>query len=102
VLDGKIIGGKGRKWKVKTSIGVFEVVCGTGTKIGGTVSVLIRPERVKRGGGRTSLKSRVSDVVFQRDGYRVTLENGLVIQLERPPKVREVIEVRVEAAECLK
>jgi len=102
VLDGKIIAGKGRKWKVKTSVGVFEVVCGAGAKIGGTVSVLIRPERVKRGGGPSSLKSRVSDVVFQKDGYRVTLENGLVIKLDRPPKVREKIEVRVEAAECLK
>jgi spermidine/putrescine transport system ATP-binding protein len=102
VLDGMIVAKKGPKWSVKTPLGTFDVDCGKDAKLGDTVSVLIRPERVKCGGGPGSLKSRVSDVVFQKDGYRVTLENGLVIHLDAAPKIKEKIEIRVEVAECLK
>jgi spermidine/putrescine transport system ATP-binding protein len=101
VLTGRIIAKNGKKWSVETSLGAFKVSCGTGARVGKTVSLLIRPERVKPGRGRNSLKSRVSDVVFQRDGYRITLENGLTITLEEPLRIREKVEVLVEDVECL-
>jgi ABC-type Fe3+/spermidine/putrescine transport system ATPase subunit len=101
VLDGTIVAKKGRKWSVKTSVGMLDVICGKGAKVGDAVSLLIRPGRVKRAGGPGSLKSRVSDVVFQMNGYHVTLDNGLVIDLDRAPKVRENIEIRLETPECL-
>jgi spermidine/putrescine transport system ATP-binding protein len=101
VLTGTILAKKGKRWKVKTTVGVFDVDCGKSARTGEAVSVLIRPERVKRAGGRTSLKSRVSDVVFQKDAYRVTLENGLTIRLHEPPRLKEMIQVRIEAVECL-
>jgi ABC-type Fe3+/spermidine/putrescine transport system ATPase subunit len=101
VLTGEIVGKKGKIWKVKTPAGTFDTACGKGARLGGTVSLLVRPERVKRAGGRASLRSRVSDVVFQKDGYRVALENGLVMKAEHPPKPGERIEVRVEGVECL-
>lgn len=102
VLPGQVLEKKGNKLKVKTAVGVFELACGRGGgQTGETLWLLIRPGRVKRAGGRGSLKSRVTDVVFQKDGYRVSLENGLVVELERAPKVNEEIQVQVEAAECL-
>jgi ABC-type Fe3+/spermidine/putrescine transport system ATPase subunit len=101
VLDGEIVARKGRKWAVKTALGRFDVACGPGARTGQKVSILIRPERVKLAAGRSSIAARVREVIFQKNGYRVTLENGLVLRLDQAPKAREKLTVRVEAAECL-
>jgi hypothetical protein len=42
----------------------------------------------------------VSDVIFQQDRFKVTLENGLSVFLPGAPKVGERISVRVKV-ECL-
>ncbi|HEY2980845.1 MAG TPA: ABC transporter ATP-binding protein [Anaerolineales bacterium] len=116
VLDGVVTASRRKTRTVETALGTFDVDCPSGAGIGDAVSLLIRPERVKRAGGRGTgravktrrplgrdgrLQSRVSDVLFQKDRYRVTLENGLVLELEQPPKIREKMSVRVEAVECL-
>jgi len=46
------------------------------------------------------IQGRVADVLFQKDGYKVTLENGLYFYLKDAPKVESRILVRV-AVECL-
>jgi ABC-type Fe3+/spermidine/putrescine transport system ATPase subunit len=101
IVTGKITAQDGRRWRVKTPLGTFQAVCGAGARVGKSVSVLIRPGSVKPGSGRDSLKTRVSDVVFQKDGYRVALENGLTITLEQPPRLRQEIRVRIGKVECL-
>ena len=101
ILDGKLISRQGRRWRVKTSIGTLTAECGPAARRGDAVRVLVRPEGVKRAGGASGLRSRVRDVVFQKDGYRVTLQNGLVVILPRPPKVNESIRIQLGRVECL-
>ena len=42
----------------------------------------------------------VSDVIFQQDRFKVTLDNGLYVYLQEAPKVGQKIEVQVKV-ECL-
>ena len=64
------------------------------------MALLIRPERVNLIENGTSLKGRVADVIFQKNGFRVTLENGLYFYTSTALKVGEEITFSVEA-ECL-
>ena len=68
--------------------------------IGKLVAVLIRPERVTLTGNEKNLKGRVADVIFQKNGFRVTLENGLYFFTSTTLQVGEEISFVVEA-ECL-
>ncbi len=102
VLAGKWLGGG----RVETRLGVLEVVRERGVLLEGdpgvgvSVALLIRPERVTIGDSGSRLKGRVSDVLFQKNGYRVTLENGLYFFAQVPLPVGEEISFSVEA-ECL-
>lgn len=96
VLAGKRLGGG----RVETSLGVLDVVCETGAGKGESVALLIRPERVKLTNSGTGLKGQVADVLFQKNGFRVTLENGLYFYLSVALQVGEEISFTVEA-ECL-
>lgn len=102
VLAGKWLGGG----RVETRLGALEVACERGVLlegdpgIGASVALLIRPQRVTIGDNGSRLKGRVSDVLFQKNGYRVTLENGLYFFAQVPPLVGEEISFSVEA-ECL-
>ncbi len=46
------------------------------------------------------IQGSVTDVIFQQDRFKVTLNNGLYVYLQDAPKVGEKIEVRVKV-ECL-
>ncbi|GAB4504481.1 MAG: ABC transporter ATP-binding protein [Anaerolineales bacterium] len=96
ILAGKCLG----RGRVETRLGVLETACETEAACGESVALLIRPEQVKplEEGGR--LKGRVSDVLFQKNGYRVTLDEGLFFFTQTPPQVGEEISFSVEA-ECL-
>jgi ABC-type Fe3+/spermidine/putrescine transport system ATPase subunit len=96
VFEGKMIEGK----MVETRLGLLEITCVTGAVTGESVAILIRPERVKLSESRTGLKGRVADVLFQKNGFRVTLENGLYFYTSTQLQVGEEIYVTVEA-ECL-
>jgi ABC-type Fe3+/spermidine/putrescine transport system ATPase subunit len=96
VIEGKWLG----SGRVETKLGVLDVKCETEAGRGETVALLIRPEHVKLIENGTGLKGRVSDVLFQKNGYRVTLEGGLYFYLSGPPEVGEEISFTVEA-ECL-
>jgi len=96
VIEGKWLG----SGQVETRLGVLEVKCKTEAGGGETVALLVRPERVKPIENGTGLKGRVADVLFQKNGYRVTLEGGLYFYLSSPPEVGEEISFTVEA-ECL-
>ena len=96
VIEGKWLGGG----QVETSLGVLEMECETNAGVGESVAVLIRPERVTLTDNRNSLKGRVADVIFQKNGFRVTLENGIYLYLPAAPKVGEILSFTVKA-ECL-
>lgn len=96
VLTGKWLG----VGRVETQLGVMETACETGAGRGESVALLVRPERVKIGGHGARLRGRVADVLFQKNGYRVTLENGLYFFAQVSPQVGEEISFSVKA-ECL-
>lgn len=102
VLEGKVKRKNKESLRIETSLGMFDTEDKKEVRIGETVSVLIRPEKAQRGGGRGSLKSRVRDVVFQRNGYRVALENGLYFILADAPKIGEAISLKLGEVECLR
>ncbi|RME87398.1 MAG: ABC transporter ATP-binding protein [Anaerolineae bacterium] len=89
--------------RVETPFGVLEVDCGHEHAPGESVSLLLRPDVEEAGAGENRLSGRVEDVVFQKDGYRVRLENDLVVHLSRAPQRGETITVRVSrrALQCL-
>jgi spermidine/putrescine transport system ATP-binding protein len=97
VLAGKCL----RDGRVETSLGVLEVRCETEAGEGESVALLIRPERVKLTRDGRGLKGRVADVLFQKNGFRVTLENGLYFYLPIAPQIGEDISFIVET-ECLR
>jgi spermidine/putrescine transport system ATP-binding protein len=97
VLEGKCLG----SGRVETSLGVLEAGCEKEAGEGESVALLIRPERVELIEDGTGLKGRVADILFQKDGFRVTLENGLYFYLPTAPQVGENISFTVET-ECLR
>ena len=96
VIEGKWFGGG----QVETSLGVLEVDWKPEAGRGESVALLIRPEGVKLTENGTDLKGRVADVLFQKNGYRVTLENGLYFYVLTPPEVGKELSFTLEV-ECL-
>ena len=96
VFDGTSLGGR----LVRTKFGELEIVDETGAGLGESVALLIRPGCVNRSGSGTRLAGRVADVLFQKTGFRVMLENGLFFFLDDAPQVGDEISLRVEV-ECL-
>jgi len=92
VLDGRWLG----DGRIETPIGVLNAGRKTEAVVGQSVAVLIRPESVSLIGNETGLKGRVTDVIFQKDGYRVTLENGFHFYTSTLLKVGEAISFSVE------
>jgi ABC-type Fe3+/spermidine/putrescine transport system ATPase subunit len=96
VIEGKWLG----KGRVETSLGVLEVDDKTEANLGESVALLIRPEHVFLTKNGSGLKGRVADVLFQKNGFRVTLENGLYLYTSVTLQAGEEIFFAVEA-ECL-
>jgi len=96
VIEGKLLG----EGRVETKIGRLEVECEMESKSGESVALLIRPERVELNENGTGLEGRVADVLFQKNGFRVTLENGLYFYTSAPPKMGADISFTVDV-ECL-
>jgi ABC-type Fe3+/spermidine/putrescine transport system ATPase subunit len=96
VLDGKWLDGG---W-VETSLGVLAVDHQTEAGLGEAVTLLIRPERVQITKNNRGLKGQVVDVIFQKNGFRVTLTNGLYFYTPIELQIGEEIFFTVEA-ECL-
>ena len=96
VIEGKWLG----SGRVETKLGVLKVSCETEANSGEFVALLIRPERVKLTENGSALKGRVADVLFQKNGFRVTLENGLYLYTSMILQAGEEVSFTVEA-ECL-
>lgn len=82
--------------KVKTDFGVFTLSCGHKHLKGQIVSLLLK--QADEAGSEIKLK--VEDVLFKQDQFEVKTRNGLVIHMKDPPKIDQMIRVRVKV-ECL-
>lgn len=94
------------KSKAETEFGTLTVHCAHKHSKGDRVHLLARPSsaeeaRVERSRNEANLiEGVVTDVIFQQDRFKVTLDNGLYVYLQEAPKVGEKIEVQVKV-ECL-
>ncbi len=89
----------GVRCQVRTEFGDFSVQCGHGHSEGEKVALMLKqfPSAGKAGG---EVRARVEDVLFKREQFEVRLQGGLVVRMEKAPKVGQ--EVRVAfAVECL-
>lgn len=99
VIEGKVIGQEaGGEWKVESGHGVFTVGCAHEHRGGENVHFLARPLAAEE--EPNFIQGIVTDVIFQQDRFKVTLENGLYVYLLQSPKVGEKIHVPVKV-ECL-
>ncbi|HKY55715.1 MAG TPA: ABC transporter ATP-binding protein [Anaerolineales bacterium] len=94
IIDGNYIGNSG----VKTSFGTFTNHCAHKHQSGDKVHLLVRPLEVKS--EKNMIQSVVTDVIFQQERFKVTLDKGLYFYLTDSPKVGEKITVKVKV-ECL-
>lgn len=84
--------------KVQTDFGIFSVSCPHNHQAGEKVQLLARPFEV--GDGTNIIRGRVSDIIFQQDRFKITLDNGLYFYLKDEPKMGAKIEIGV-GVECL-
>jgi len=94
VIPGRVLDGKRR---VETALGNFPLHCDHDHRRGDEVHVLARPAPARDG---ALLRGTVRDVIFEREGYRVILANGLYFDAPRAPKKGSRISVRLRL-ECL-
>jgi ABC-type Fe3+/spermidine/putrescine transport system ATPase subunit len=110
------------EWKVESDFGVMTVACEHKHSEGDIIHLLARPyiedsrapegtppsgrcERNEPNGDRSRgmvniMSGVVTDIIFQPDRFKITLDNALYVYLSRSPKVGEKISVPVRV-ECL-
>lgn len=99
VIEGKVIEQtRNGEWKVESGFGVFAVHCEHKHSKGENIHLLARPLSAEK--EPNVIQGIVTDVIFQQDRFKVTLDNGLYVYLSNTPKVGEKSEVRVRV-ECL-
>ncbi len=89
---------KSKGWKVETKLGVFAVQCDHPHQVGDKIHLLARPLEAENEAHQ--IRGHVTDVIFQQDRFKVTLDNGLYFYLKEEPKMGEKLEIRVKL-ECL-
>jgi spermidine/putrescine transport system ATP-binding protein len=88
---------KSKTWNIDTNIGNFKIKCTHDHSRGDKVHLLLRPEQIDDG---NLFRGKVTDVVFQQERYKVTIENSIYIYLPTAPMIGQNISVRV-AVQCL-
>lgn len=89
-------------FKVATSAGEFEFKCSHAHSLGEKVNLLVSRSGIQVGkNGR--LSGVVEDVIFRKDGYKVTLESGMDFYLRDAPRIGEKIYLTIptEGIKCL-
>ena len=94
IIEGVVVG----RNKYKTEKGSFEVECRHEHSKGDKVKLLVRPLPAK--GESNVVLGIVSDVVFQKDRYKVTLNNDFYVFLDVSPEIGQKLSVKVKV-ECL-
>jgi len=96
ILEGTYIGHS----QVETRFGTFTVDCARKRSRGDAVHLLARPQPVDAKRDGNVVRGVVTDVIFQQERFKVTLDNGLYVYLQETPKKGEKITVQVKV-ECL-
>ena len=94
IIEGTYVGNS----KAVTAVGELTVPCEHKHQKGEKVHLLARPLPAEK--DSTIIEGIVTDVIFQQDRFKVTLDNGLYIYLQESPKVGEGIKARLKV-ECL-
>jgi len=94
IIDGEGVGVN----QFRTTYGDFAVECSHDHSKEDKVNLLARPFDVPE--EANVISGSVSDVIFQHDRYKVSLDNDLYVYLEEKPKIGEHISVSVKM-ECL-
>jgi spermidine/putrescine transport system ATP-binding protein len=102
ILEANVVQKKATGWEMQTMLGNIEVVCGHMHREGDKVNLMVsrRGVRLKPNG---NLKGTVTDVLFQQDGYKVSLEDGSFFYLEEAPQVGQEIRLHapLSGVQCL-
>jgi hypothetical protein len=85
---------------VESGFGVFAVRCAHKHQRGENVHLLARPLAADAKQEPNSIQGVITDVIFQQDRFKVTLDNGLYVYLSQMSSVGEKISVRAKV-ECL-
>jgi hypothetical protein len=94
VIEGTFIGNS----RVETKFGMLTVHCAHKHAKGDNIHLLVRPLLAEQ--ELNLISGIVTDVIFQQDRFKVTLDNGLYVYLPQAPKVGKKIKVKVKV-ECL-
>jgi spermidine/putrescine transport system ATP-binding protein len=97
VLEG-IVRSQAGKLQVVTSVGRFTLICDHKHSKGDKVNLLVRPHEARS--EANVIRSKVEDISFQQNQFKVTLENGLYVYLKDAPQIGRRIAVKV-VVECL-
>ena len=101
VFEGEIgLRKKVGEWNVKSKYGDFVIRCGHKHSRGEKIDLLARPYAVDASPEGNVVRGVVTDVIFQQDKFKVTLNNGFYAYLDEAPKVGRRIAVKV-MVECL-
>jgi len=88
------------EWKVESEFGVFTVTCPHQHSKGERVHLLARPLPADANAESNIVKGTVADVIFEKDRFKIILDNGFYVYLNYTPRVGRKIEVQVRV-ECL-
>jgi ABC-type Fe3+/spermidine/putrescine transport system ATPase subunit len=80
--------------QVDTTVGRIPVFCNHAHQEGEDVEILL-PMRESRDTDDPIIKSKVKDVFFKQDEYKVVLDNGLFFYLFKSPPAGETVGIRV-------
>ena len=94
IIEGTYLGNT----QVETEFGKLIIHCEHKHQKGDHVDLLVRPLTAES--ERSIIQGIVTDVIFQQERFRVTLDNGLYIYLPKAPYVGEKVQVRLKV-ECL-
>jgi ABC-type Fe3+/spermidine/putrescine transport system ATPase subunit len=99
---GNIVVGVAHDGQVATPFGVFNLSCGHQHREGEQVRLLVNSHQARELPDG-ELRGVVADVVFQQDGFKVTLENGLVFHLPKAPAIGMEIRLHLvpSSVQCL-
>ena len=99
IMQGRIQGRMlDANWQVSVDARVYTVHCAHQHIVEDNVHLLVRPLPAED--EPNTIEGTVADVIFQQDRFKVTLENGLYVYLQKPIRVGERIQVPVRV-ECL-
>ena len=96
IFEGTYIG----KSTVETKYGKLTIHCEHKHQQGDKVHLLARPLPAEMDTTANMIEGVVTDVIFQQDRYKVTLDNGLYVYSQEVRQVGQKIQVRVKV-ECL-